>query len=132
MSFSNNTICAISTSLTPQGIGIIRISGDDAFNIAKKIFVNKNKIPIDLKESHKVYYGYIYDKQNDIFLDEVIVLTMNKPRSYTAEDVIEIQSHGNAVVLKKILSLILENGATLAEPGEFTKRAFLNGRIDLS
>ena len=128
----DDTICAIATSLTPSGIGIIRISGNEAINIVSKVFVNSKKEKINISESHKVKYGYIYDKTNNFFIDEVLVIPFFAPHSYTAENVVEIQSHGNAVVLKKILNLINENGARLAEPGEFTKRAFLNGRIDLS
>ena len=128
----NTTITAIATSLTPAGIGIIRISGDEAFHIASKIFVDKNKNEININESHKIKYGFIYDKNKNEFIDEVILLPMKAPHSYTAEDVIEIQSHGSVIVLKRILDLVVENGARLAEPGEFTKRAFLNGRIDLS
>ena len=128
----NDTICAIATSLTPSGIGIIRISGNEAINIVSKVFVNSKKEKIKINESHKVLYGYIYDVANNSFIDEVLLIPFFAPHSYTAENVIEIQSHGNAVVLKKILNLINENGARLAEPGEFTKRAFLNGRIDLS
>ena len=128
----NTTIAAIATSLTPAGIGIIRISGDEAFQIASKIFVDKNKNEININESHKIKYGFIYDKNKNEFIDEVILLPMKAPHSYTAEDVIEIQSHGSVIVLKRILNLVIENGARLAEPGEFTKRAFLNGRIDLS
>ena len=126
------TIASIATSLTPQGIGIIRISGDDSFNIANNIFVDKNKNKININESHKIKYGFIYDKNKNEFIDEVILLPMKAPHSYTAEDVIEIQCHGGVIILKRILNLILDNGARLAEPGEFTKRAFLNGRIDLS
>ena len=126
------TITSIATSLTPQGIGIIRISGDDSFNIASNIFVDKNKNKINVNESHKIKYGFIYDKNKNEFIDEVILLPMKAPHSYTAEDVIEIQCHGGVIVLKRILNLILNSGARLAEPGEFTKRAFLNGRIDLS
>lgn len=128
----DDTICAIATSLTPSGIGIIRVSGNEATNIVSKIFVNSKKEKINLNESHKVLYGYIYDKANDNFIDEVLVIPFFAPHSYTAENVVEIQSHGSAVVLKNILNLVTENGARLADPGEFTKRAFLNGRIDLS
>ena len=129
---TNSTITAIATSLTPAGIGIIRISGDEAFNIASKIFVDKNKNAIDINESHKIKYGFIYDKNKNEFIDEVLLIPMKAPKSYTAEDVIEIQCHGSIIVLKRILNLIVDSGARLAEPGEFTKRAFLNGRIDLS
>lgn len=128
----DDTICAIATSLTPSGIGVIRISGDDAIKIVSKFFVNKNKNLIDINESHKIKYGFIFDKEKNNFIDEVLVMTFLAPHSYTAENVVEIQSHGSLVVLKNILSLLTENGARLAEPGEFTKRAFLNGRIDLS
>ena len=128
----DDTICAIATALSPAGIGIIRVSGDKAIDIVSTIFVNKNKQKIDIKETHKVYYGYIFDRSCDSFIDEVLVLTMLKPKSYTAEDVVEIQCHGGLLVLKNILNLVVENDARIAEPGEFTKRAFLNGRIDLS
>ncbi len=128
----DDTICAIATSLTPSGIGIIRVSGKEAIDIVSKFFVNSKKEKIKINESHKVLYGYIYDVANNSFIDEVLLIPFFAPHSYTAENVVEIQSHGNAVVLKKILNLINENGARLAEPGEFTKRAFLNGRIDLS
>ena len=127
-----DTICAISTALTPSGVGIIRVSGDNSKKFVSSIFVDKNKNYIDLNKSHKIYYGYIFDKKNNGFLDEVLVLTMFAPHSYTAEDVIEIQTHGSPLVLKKVLSLLTNIGCRIAEPGEFTKRAFLNGRIDLS
>ncbi len=129
---NDDTICAIATSLTPSGIGIIRVSGNEAIDIVSNIFVNSKKEKIILNESHKVKYGYIYNKANDSFIDEVLVIPFFTPHSYTAENVVEIQSHGNAVVLKNILNLLNDNGARLAEPGEFTKRAFLNGRLDLS
>lgn len=127
-----DTIVAIATALSPSGIGVIRVSGNETKKIISSIFVDKNKSKINIEESHKVRYGYIYDDVNDIILDEVIILTMYKPRSYTAEDVIEVQCHGGMIVVKKILDLIVSKGARIAEPGEFTKRAFLNGRIDLS
>ena len=129
---NDDTICAIATSLTPSGIGIIRVSGNEAIDIVSNIFVNSKKEKIILNESHKVKYGYIYNKTTDNFIDEVLVIPFLTPHSYTAENVVEIQSHGNAVVLKNILNLLNDNGARLAEPGEFTKRAFLNGRLDLS
>ena len=128
----DDTICAIATALSPAGIGIIRVSGDKAIDIVSSIFVNKDRHKIDIKETHKIYYGYIFDRSSDSFIDEVLVLTMLKPKSYTAEDVVEIQCHGSILVLKNILNLVVKNGARIAEPGEFTKRAFLNGRIDLS
>ena len=128
----DDTICAIATPLSPAGIGIIRISGNEAKSIVSQIFVNSKKEKINIEVSHKVYYGYIYDENKNNFIDEVLVLTMFKPKSYTTEDVIEIQCHGGLLVLKNILSLLVDKGARIAEPGEFTKRAFLNGRIDLS
>lgn len=128
----DDTIVAIATALSPSGIGIIRVSGERAREIISSIFVDKNKKNILLNESHKVKYGFIFDSDKDEFIDEVLCITMMRPKSYTAEDVVEVQSHGSILVLKKILKLIEEKGARLAEPGEFTKRAFLNGRIDLS
>ena len=128
----DDTIVAIATALSPSGIGIIRVSGDEAQNIVSSIFVDKNKKNISLDESHKVKYGFVYDKEKDEFIDEVLCITMLAPKSYTSEDVVEVQCHGGLLVLKKILKLIEKKGARLAEPGEFTKRAFLNGRIDLS
>lgn len=132
MNVNENTIASISTALSPAGVGIIRISGKESFDIINKIFTDKNKKYIKISESHKVHYGFIYDKKNDKFLDEVLVLSFKSPRSFTGEDTIEIQGHGGVLVLQKILDLVIDNGARLAEPGEFTKRAFLNGRIDLS
>ena len=126
-----DTIAAISTAMTNSGIGIIRISGDEAISIANKIVVFKNnhKKLIDVK-SHTINYGFIYDG-ND-FIDEVMVSVMKAPNTYTKEDVVEINCHGGIVVMNTILEVVLKNGARLAEPGEFTKRAFLNGRIDLT
>ena len=124
------TICAIATSLNNNSIGIIRISGPEAISITQKIFKTKNKKEIDISQSHKVYYGFVFF--NDEIIDEVLCITMKAPKSYTKEDVVEIHSHGSQNVLQKILELLLDNGAFLAEAGEFTKRAFLNGRIDLS
>ncbi len=131
MSFYNDTIAAIATAMSDSGIGIIRISGDDAVKIADKIFrsVNPNKQLINVK-SHTVHYGYIYD--NDTFLDEVMVIVMKAPHSYTTENTVEINCHGGVLMVNRILETVLKYGARLAEPGEFTKRAFLNGRIDLS
>ena len=127
----NDTIAAIATAMSDSGIGIIRISGDDAISIADKIFKSKNhdKKLINVK-SHTVHYGYIYD--DDKFLDEVIVIVMKAPHSYTTENTIEINCHGGVLMVNRILETVIKHGARLAEPGEFTKRAFLNGRIDLS
>ena len=128
---NTDTIAAISTAMTNSGIGIIRISGDEAISIANKIVVFKNnhKKLIDVK-SHTINYGFIYDG-ND-FIDEVMISVMKAPRSYTTEDTVEINCHGGIMVMNTILEVVIKNGARLAEPGEFTKRAFLNGRIDLT
>ena len=117
--------------MSDSGIGIIRISGDEAIQIADRIFrsVNPDKKLINVK-SHTVHYGYIYD--GDIFLDEVMAVIMKAPKSYTTEDTVEINCHGGVLMVNRILETVLKYGARLAEPGEFTKRAFLNGRIDLS
>ena len=129
--FKTDTITAISTAVSNSGISIIRISGDEAIEVADKIFYAKrnNKKLKDVK-SHTIHYGIIRDGDKDV--DEVLVSVMKAPNTYTKEDVVEINCHGGITVTKKILDLILKNGARTAEPGEFTKRAFLNGRIDLS
>ena len=126
--FENDTIAAISTALSEGGIGIIRLSGNDAVEICDKVYKGKNKI--SEVESHTIHYGHIYD--DDKVLDEVMVSVMRAPKSYTREDVVEINCHGSIFLQKEILSLLFRKGARPAEPGEFTKRAFLNGRIDLS
>lgn len=127
---NTDTIAAIATGLTPSGIGIIRVSGEDAFNIASSVFHRKNGETLSEFENHKFYYGYIMDE--DLIIDEVILLSFKNPNSFTGEDVIEIQSHGGIYVMKKILNLVFSKGARPAEPGEFSKRAFLNGKMDLS
>lgn len=125
------TIAAIATALTNAGISIIRMSGPDSGRIIDKIYFSKNgKKVLSRMPSHTVHYGYIRDGES--IVDEVIVLIMKGPNSYTKEDVIEIDCHGGVIVTKRILELLLKNGARAAEPGEFTKRAFLNGRIDLT
>lgn len=126
-----DTICAIATPVSNAGIGIIRISGKESLRILGEIFepYDKKKDPHHL-ESHRIYYGNI--REEDQVLDECIVLVMKGPHSYTKEDVVEIDCHGGAVVIQSILRLVYKKGARPAEPGEFTKRAFLNGRIDLS
>ncbi|SKA97456.1 tRNA modification GTPase trmE [Caloramator quimbayensis] len=127
-----DTIAAISTSLGDGGIGIVRISGSKALEILNQIFVSpKGKNVLDMK-SYTMLYGYIKDKKNDEIVDEVIVSYMKAPNTYTKEDIVEINCHGGMVAVRKILTLVIKSGARLAEPGEFTKRAFLNGRIDLS
>ncbi len=126
-----DTIAAIATASGNSGIGIIRVSGDEAIEIVDKIFksVNSDKKLVNVK-SHTINYGHIVD--NDKVIDEVLVSVMKGPHSYTGEDVVEINCHGGMIVIRKILEIVLKNGARTAEPGEFTKRAFLNGRMDLS
>jgi len=121
----NDTICAISTAVGLGAISIIRVSGDESINIVNKIFdKDLNKI-----ESHTINYGHIIN--NNEIIDEVMVTLMKSPKTFTKEDIVEINSHGSIATTNKILELLLNNGARLAEPGEFTKRAFINGRIDL-
>ena len=124
-----STIAAISTAPGNAGIGIIRLSGDDCFKILKKIFKPKNKGEI---KGYTIKYGNIVKSENDEIIDEVLVSYFVAPKSYTKENMCEINSHGGIVVENQILEECLKNGAVLAEPGEFTKRAFMNGRIDLS
>ena len=124
-----DTIAAISSGLTQAGIGIIRISGPDSVALADRLFKMK-KGTLSGQKSHTIHYGYFCGPEGKI--DEVMAVLMRGPHSFTAEDVVEIQCHGGSLIMKKILAAILEAGARLAEPGEFTKRAFLNGRLDLS
>lgn len=127
----SDTIAAIATAMTPSGIGIIRISGDDSIELIDKIYKSKSgKKLLSQCYSHTVHYGFIYD--GDEKIDEVMVLIMRAPNTYTREDTIEIDCHGGVFVMKRILETVIKYGARPAEPGEFTKRAFLNGRIDLS
>ena len=126
-----DTIAAVATAMTSSGIGIIRISGSDAFSILNKIFRPKKEEKNMLDQpTYTIHYGSIYDEEEP--LDEVLVLLMRGPHSYTAEDTVEIDCHGGVLVMRRILETVFKNGARPAEPGEFTKRAFLNGRIDLS
>ncbi|WP_054252889.1 tRNA uridine-5-carboxymethylaminomethyl(34) synthesis GTPase MnmE [Neofamilia massiliensis] len=120
-----NTICAISTMVGRAGLGIVRMTGDDSLNILQKVFSNKK----DLK-NRQMTYGHIID--GDKTVDEVLAVYMEGPRTYTCEDVVEIYCHGGIVAVREVLNTLLKNGASLAEPGEFTKRAFLNGRLDLT
>lgn len=125
-----DTIAAIATGITESGIGIIRISGPESYDVIRKIFrTGSGRMP-DLEESHRVHHGFIDVSRGT--LDEVLMINMKGPRSYTGEDTIEIDCHGGVLMMKRILEAVLESGARLAEPGEFTKRAFLNGRMDLS
>lgn len=128
---NTDTIAAIATAMSNSGIGIIRVSGNESIEIVDHIFKNsKKENSLKRYKSHTIHYGFIYDK--DKILDEVIVSVFKSPHSFTTEDTVEINCHGGILVLQKILELLIKNGARLAEPGEFTKRAFLNGRIDLS
>ena len=126
----NETIAAIATSMQQAGLGIIRISGPEAEAIAEKVFKSKSGKCLSKCESHTIHYGFIYD--GDVLIDEVMLLIMRAPHSFTSEDTIEIDCHGGILVMNRILETVIKNGARPAEPGEFTKRAFLNGRIDLS
>ena len=128
---NSDTIAAIATGTTNAGISIIRISGTDAFGVADDIFISKKgEKRLSSQKTHTIHYGKIMD--GETMLDEALVSVMRAPNTYTAEDVIEINCHGGMIVTKKILELVLSKGVRLAEPGEFTKRAFLNGRMDLS
>ena len=127
----SDTIAAVATAMSPSGIGIIRLSGDESLQIIDKIYRSKmNKKKISECKSHTIHYGYIYDGEE--MIDEVMVLLMKAPNTYTKEDTIEIDCHGGVFVMKRILETVIKYGARPAEPGEFTKRAFLNGRIDLT
>ena len=126
-----DTIAAISTAPGEGAIGIVRISGDDAIRIADEVYRLKEKRLKD-QPSHTIHYGHIVDPKNDEVIDEVMVTVLRAPKTFTREDVVEINCHGGIVAINRILQLVLRMGARLAEPGEFTKRAFLNGRIDLS
>ena len=130
MGFKTDTIAAISTAMTNSGIGIVRLSGEDAFSIIDKIYKGKSPKLLSEQKSHTIHYGYIMDGEQTI--DEVLVLLMRGPHSYTGEDTVEIDCHGGVFVTRKILETVIKYGARPAEPGEFSKRAFLNGRMDLS
>ena len=125
-----DTIAAIATAMTSSGIGIVRISGDEAVSITDRIFEMKNQEKLEDMPTHTIHYGHIHD--GDEVIDEVMVVLMRGPKSYTREDTVEIDCHGGVYVMKRILETVIKYGARPAEPGEFTKRAFLNGRIDLS
>lgn len=128
---NSDTIAAVATAMSNSGIGIIRISGKEAIDIVSNIYVNKNNNRVlNNYKTNTIHYGYIIEK--DEIIDEVMVSVMKSPNSFTTEDTVEINCHGGTLVMNQILELIIKNGARLAQPGEFTKRAFLNGRIDLS
>lgn len=131
MGMDFDTIAAISTPPGEGGIGIVRISGDEAIEIADKLYSMGKKSLAD-QDTHTIHYGKIVNPKTGDIVDEVMVSVMRAPKTYTREDVVEINSHGGILVVNKVLQVVLNNGARLAEPGEFTKRAFLNGRIDLS
>ena len=125
------TIAAISTAMSASGIGIVRISGEDAMEVISRIYRSKGgKKRIKEVPSHTIHYGYIYDGEE--LIDEVLVMIMRAPRTFTGKDTVEIDCHGGVFAMKRVLETVLKNGAEIAGPGEFTKRAFLNGRMDLS
>lgn len=125
-----DTIAALVTAVGESSVGIIRISGPEAVKIADKIYQGKSDLLS--ADTHTIHYGYVYDWRNDKKIDEALFMMMRGPRSFTGEDVVEVQCHGGMVVLKQVLQLILLSGARLAEQGEYSKRAFLNGRLDLA
>ena len=129
--FSEDTIAAISTPPGHSGIGIVRLSGRDAIMIADRVFCSRRNRRLSNTPSHRILYGHIFNPSDKEILDEVLVSIMKSPNTYTREDIVEINCHGGPVTLKRTLEILLDSGARLAEPGEFTKRAFLNGRIDL-
>lgn len=127
-----DTIAAIATAMSDSGIGIIRVSGDDAIEIVDKVYRNiKNEKVLKKYVSHTIHYGHITENGGTV-IDEVMVSVMKSPRSYTTENTVEINCHGGILMMRKILDVVIKAGARIADPGEFTKRAFLNGRIDLS
>ena len=128
----NDTICAISTPLGAGGIGIVRLSGKGSVEILSSLFVSKQSLVGDKYKSHHVYYGQVVNRAKNETVDEALVTVMRAPKTYTREDVVEINCHGGPASVRKVLDLAVKAGARLAEPGEFTKRAFLNGRIDLT
>lgn len=128
-----DTIAAIATAMAPSGIGIVRISGPEAVLVADRIYRGKRKEKrLADRKSHAIHYGWIVEPDSQEILDEVLVMLMRGPHSYTGEDTVEIDCHGGVLAVKRVLEAVLHAGARIAEPGEFTKRAFLNGRIDLS
>ena len=128
--FHTDTIAAISTGMTSSGIGIVRLSGPDAVAIADKVYDSRSGKKLEDMPTHTIHYGFIRDGEE--FIDEVLVMLMRGPRSFTAEDTVEINCHGGVYAMNRILELVIRKGARPAQPGEFTNRAFLNGRIDLS
>lgn len=127
-----DTICAISTPQGESGIGVIRISGNEAIQVAQRVFRKKPVGPLEALPTHTIHYGHVIDPTTEEVLDEVLLSLLRKPKTYTREDMVEISCHGSPLLLARVMALLVRNGAIQAEPGEFTKRAFLNGRIDLT
>ena len=126
-----DTIAAVATAMSASGIGIVRISGEDCMDVIHRIYRSKGgKFDIRTADSHTIHYGYIYDGEE--IVDEVLVMIMKAPRTFTGENTVEIDCHGGVYAMRRVLETVVKNGARIAEPGEFTKRAFLNGRLDLS
>src|SRR5215467_5561249 len=126
-----DTIAAIATPLGVGGIGVVRVSGPAAVSMAQRVFVRPSGLPLTHLESHRVYYGFVVDSQSER-VDEALLCLMRRPHSYTREDVAEISCHGGVLTTQRVLETVLAQGARVAAPGEFTKRAFLNGRLDLT
>ncbi len=127
----SDTIAAVATAMSASGIGIVRISGDECMDVIHRIYRSKGgKKDIRTVDSHTIHYGYIYDGEE--IVDEVLVMIMKAPRTFTGENTVEIDCHGGVYAMRRVLETVIKNGARIAEPGEFTKRAFLNGRLDLS
>ena len=126
-----DTIAAVATAMSASGIGIVRISGEDCMDVIHRIYRSMGgKFDIRTADSHTIQYGYIYDGEE--IIDEVLVMIMKAPRTFTGENTVEIDCHGGVYAMRRVLETVIKNGARIAEPGEFTKRAFLNGRLDLS
>ena len=128
--FYEDTIAAAATAMTPSGIGIVRISGKDAFSVADRVYRGATNKKLADQRGNTIHYGFIVDQGQ--LVDEVLVMLMKAPHSYTGENTVEIDCHGSVLAMKKVLDAVLKSGARPAEQGEFTKRAFLNGRLDLS
>ena len=127
----SDTIAAIATPLGVGGIGVVRVSGPDAVPVAQRVFVRRDGLPVTRPQSHHAYHGFVVDGQGER-IDEALLCTMRQPRSYTREDVAEISCHGGVLITQRVLDTVLQQGVRVAEPGEFTRRAFLNGRLDLT
>ena len=126
-----DTIAAIATPLGVGGIGVVRLSGPDAVSVAQRVFVRPSGLPLTRLQSHHAYHGFVVDAQGER-IDEALLCAMRQPHSYTREDVAEISCHGGVMIVQRVLETVLAQGARVAEPGEFTRRAFLSGRLDLT